>query len=201
MEGTLLSLALGLGLAAACGFRVFVPLLALGLAVRAEYVEVSQGFAWVATEAALVAFGVATLLEIGGYYVPWIDNLLDTVATPTAVVAGILATASVVTDTSPLLRWTLAVLAGGAASMGVQAITVAARQVSSVATLGFGNAVLATGEALGAVAMAVLAILVPVLGFFLVLVLLAVGVRWLLFRQPRLAGGTEGGGTAGRTAG
>lgn len=196
MEETLLSLALGLGLAAACGFRVFVPLLALGMAVRTGHVDVSPGFAWVGSEAALIAFGVATVLEIGGYYVPWIDNLLDTIATPTAVVAGILVTASVVTDTSPLLRWTLAVLAGGAAATAVQAVTVAARQLSSFATLGFGNAVVATGEAVGAVALAALAILVPVMAVFLVLVLFAIGVRWLLFRQPRLSGGAETAGPA-----
>lgn len=197
MAETLLSLALGLGLAAACGFRVFVPLLALGVAVRTGHVDVAPGFAWVGSEAALIAFGVATLLEVGGYYVPWIDNLLDTVATPTAVVAGILVTASVVADTSPFLRWTLAVLAGGAAATAVQGVTVAARQLSSVATLGLGNAVLATGEAVGAVVLALLAILVPLLGLFLVLVLLAVGIRWLLFRQPRLSGSAEPSAPAG----
>lgn len=197
MEETLLSLALGLGLAAACGFRVFVPLLALGVAVRTGHVDVSSGFAWVGSEAALIAFGVATLLEIGGYYVPWIDNLLDTIATPTAVVAGILATASVVTDTSPLLRWTLAVLAGGGAATAVQAVTVATRQLSSVATFGFGNAVVATGEAVAAVVLALLAIVVPVLGFLLVVVLVVIGFRWLLLRQPRLSGSAEPGRGAG----
>lgn len=200
MEETLLSVALGLGLAAACGFRVFVPFLVLGTAVRAGYVDVSPGFAWVATDAALVAFGVATVLEIGGYYVPWVDNLLDAIATPTAVVAGILVTASVVTEPSPLLRWTLAVLAGGAAATAVQAVTVAARQLSSVATLGLGNAVLATAEAVGAVATAALAVLVPVLAFFLVVVLLVVGARWFLFRQPRLSEGPEPTGGSGGVA-
>lgn len=196
MEETLLSLALGLGLAAACGFRVFVPLLVLGAAVRTGHVDVSPGFAWVGTDAALVAFGAATLLEVAGYYVPWVDNLLDAIATPTALVAGILVTASVVTDTSPLLRWTLAVLAGGAASVAVQSLTVAARQLSSVATLGLGNAVVATGEALGAVAMALLAVAVPLLAVFLVLVLFAVGLRWLLFRQPRAGEQAEPAGRA-----
>lgn len=198
MEETLLSVALGLGLAAASGFRVFVPLLALGLAVRGGHVAVTPGFSWLGSEAALIAFGVATLIEIAGYYLPWVDNLLDTVATPTAVVAGILATASVVTDASPFLRWTLAVLAGGATSIAVQSVTVAARQLSSFTTLGVGNPVLATGEALGSIAMAVLAIAAPLLGLFLVLVLLAVGLRWFLHRQPPVAGaGPSARGTGG----
>ena len=185
MEETLLSLALGLGLAAACGFRVFVPFLVMGVAARAGYLAVSPGFDWVATTPALIAFGVATVLEIGGYYIPWVDNLLDTVATPAALVAGVLVTASVVTDASPLLRWTLAVLAGGAAAAAVQALTVAARQLSSFATLGLGNAVVATGEAVGAVALAVASVVVPLLAAVLVLVLLVLAVRWVFFRQPR----------------
>jgi len=184
MEETLLSLALGLGLAAACGFRVFVPFLVMGVAVRAGYLEVSPGFEWVGTQPALIAFAAATVLEIAGYYVPWVDNLLDTVATPAALVAGILVTASVVTDASPLVRWSLAVLAGGAAAAAVQAVTVAVRQLSSFATLGLGNAVVATGEAVGAVATAVLAVAVPVVAVLLVVALLAVAARWIFFRAP-----------------
>jgi hypothetical protein len=185
MEDLLLSVALGLGLAAACGFRVFVPFLVMGAAVRTGHLAVSPGFEWVGTDPALIAFGVATVLEIGGYYVPWVDNVLDTVATPAALVAGVLVTASVVTDASPLVRWTLAVLAGGAAAATVQALTVAARQLSSFATLGLGNAVVATGEALGAVVLALLSVVLPLFAAVLVLVFLALAVRWVFFRQPR----------------
>lgn len=185
MEETLLSLALGLGLAAACGFRVFVPFLVLGAAVRSGHLAVSPGFAWVGTDAALIAFGVATLLEVAAYYVPWVDALLDTVATPAALVAGVLVTASVVTDASPLVRWSLSVLAGGAAAASVQALTVAARQLSSFTTLGLGNAVVATGELVGSLALAVLSVFLPLLAVLVVLVLLAVAVRWLVRRQPR----------------
>lgn len=197
MEETLLSVALGLGLAAACGFRVFVPFLVLGAAVRGGYVDVSSGFAWVGTEAALIAFAVATVLEIGGYYVPWVDNLLDAVATPAAVVAGILVTASVVTDMDPLLRWTLSILAGGATAGSVQAVTVAGRQLSSVTTLGLGNPVLATAEAAGSAATALAAIVVPVLAFLAVLVLLGVAARKILFRDPRREGRAAAGPAGG----
>jgi hypothetical protein len=93
-------------------------------------------------------------------------------------------TASVVTDASPLVRWSLAVLAGGAAAAAVQAVTVAVRQLSSLTTLGLGNAVVATGEAVGAVATAVLAVAVPVVAVLLVVVLLAVAARWIFFRSP-----------------
>lgn len=185
MEETVLSVALGLGLAAACGFRVFVPFLVVGFAVRSGHLAVTPGFDWVATDAALVVFGVATVLEVGAYYVPWLDNLLDAVATPAAVVAGILVSASVITDMSPLLRWTLAVLAGGAAATTVQAVTVAGRQLSSVATFGAGNPVVSTAEAGGSLALAVLSVVMPLLGLALALVIFAVAARWVLFRQPR----------------
>jgi hypothetical protein len=118
-----------------------------------------------------------------------VDNLLDTVATPAALVAGVLVTASVVTDASPLVRWTLAVLAGGAVAAAVQALTVAARQLSSFATLGLGNAVVATGEAVGALALALASIVVPLLAAVLVAVLLVLAVRWVFFRQPRAQAG------------
>lgn len=184
---TLLSIALGLGLAAACGFRVFVPLLVMSVAVRAGHMDVIPAFDWVSSDVALICFGVATLLEIGGYYIPWVDNLLDTVATPAAVVAGILVTGSVITDMSPFLRWTLAALAGGAVATGVQAVTVAGRQLSSFTTLGLGNPVIATFEAVGAVFLAVLAITLPFAGVAAVVVLFALAVRRVLFRQPRPA--------------
>jgi hypothetical protein len=192
---TLLSIALGLGLAAACGFRIFVPLLAMSVAVRAGHMDVISSFDWVATDVALTCFGVATVLEIAAYYIPWVDNLLDTVATPAAVVAGILVTGSVITDMSPFLRWTLAALAGGAVSTGAQAVTVAGRQISSFTTLGLGNPLIATLEALGAAVMAALAILAPLAGVAAVAVLFALAVRRILFRQPQVS--TPAGGAAG----
>jgi len=182
-----LSLFIGLGLAAACGFRVFVPLLIMSLASRAEvgHLVLGSHFAWIGSTPALVAFSVATLLEIAGYYIPWVDNLLDTVATPTAIVAGILVTASAMTtDVSPFLKWTLAVLAGGGTTAVFQGITATARHISSFTTGGLGNPVLATAEAGGAALLAVLAITLPVVAFLLVAWLIWFGAKKLLFRRP-----------------
>ena len=186
MEETVFSILIGLGLAAACGFRVFVPLLIMSLASRAEVGQLVLGdnFAWIGSTPALITFSIATLLEIAGYYIPWVDNLLDTVATPTAVVAGILVTASAMGDTSPFLKWTLAVLAGGGTTAVFQGITSVARHVSSFTTGGLGNPVLATAEAGGSALLSVLAITLPVLAFLLVLTLLYFGVKKLLFRRP-----------------
>jgi len=175
----LLSLGVGLGLAAACGFRIFLPLLALGAAARAEWVPLASGFEWLATTPALAAFAIATALEIGAYYVPWLDNLLDVAATPAAVAAGALATASVLTDLPPLLQWSVALVGGGTAAGAVSGATALLRLGSTAATGGAGNPLVATVEWVAAALVAVLAILVPVLA------LLALGA--IVFGIDRLA--------------
>jgi uncharacterized protein DUF4126 len=186
---TLLSILLGLGLAAACGFRVFVPLLVMSLASRAGagYLELGGGFAWIGSTPALISFAVATGLEIAGYYIPWIDNLLDAVATPAAIIAGMVVTASAVTGMDPFVRWTLAIVGGGGTAAVFQGITATARQLSSFTTGGLGNPLIATMEAGGSALLAVLAIGVPVLAVLLVVLLLYFGVKRLLFRRPARA--------------
>lgn len=181
---TVLSALIGLGLAAACGFRVFVPLLVVSLAARAGQFDLSGGFSWIASTPALIAFGVATLLEIAGYYIPWVDNLLDAVTTPTAVVAGVVLAASSMGEANPFLRWTLAILAGGGTAAVVQGLTATTRQISSFATGGLGNPLLATAEAGGSALLAVLAITLPILAFLIVVLILFFGIRKLLFRRP-----------------
>ncbi len=185
---TVLSLALGVGLAAACGFRIFVPLTVMSLAIRAGHMEVAENFAWLGSRSALLVLGCATLLEVAAYYVPWVDNLLDLVASPAAVVAGILVTGSVITDVSPMLQWSLAAIAGGGAAGLVQAATTVARQVSAATTLGVGNPFISTLEAGGAVVMSALAVFVPLLALGAVLVLAVVAVRMVLrWREGRSA--------------
>src|SRR6266404_3033095 len=103
---TLLSICVGVGLSAACGFRVFVPLLVMSIAAASGHLTLAHGFEWIGSNPALVAFSVATVVEIAAYYIPWVDNLLDAIATPAAVIAGTLVTASMVTGTSPFLKWT-----------------------------------------------------------------------------------------------
>ena len=120
MEALLLVL-IGIGLSATCGFRVFIPLFGLGLAAQTGHITLAQEFAWMGSPEAVTAFGIAAALEIGAYYIPWLDNLLDTVASPAAVIAGIMVSAAVMTDMSPLLQWSLAIIAGGGAAAAVHA--------------------------------------------------------------------------------
>jgi len=166
---------IGVGLAAASGMRVFLPLLVLGLGARSGWVPVGDDFAWVATTPALVALSCATLFEVGAYYVPWLDHVLDVGASPTAVGAGVFATAAVLGDADPFLRWALALVAGGGAAATVQATSVAARATSGATTLGLANPLVSTLEWVGAL----LTSLAALLAGPLVVVLLLVGVLWV----------------------
>lgn len=184
---TFLSVLVGIGLSAACGFRVFVPLLVMSIASLSGHLTLSSGFEWIGTYPALLAFTVATAAEIAGYYIPWVDHLLDVIAGPAAVVAGIIAMASSVVGVSPFLRWSLAIIAGGGIAATFQAITGLARVTSTATTAGLGNPAVSTIEAAGATAFSVLAIAIPLVGVAAIAILLAL-VYWpgrALLRRTR----------------
>jgi len=181
----LLYVLLGIGLAAACGFRVFVPFLAISIATLAGQLKLAPDFAWLGSWPALIVFAVATVLEIVAYYIPWLDHVLDVAATPAAIVAGVVVTASVVTGMSPVLRWTLAAIAGGGVAAAVQLATVALRRASTYATAGFAHPLAATVETGGAVGMSALSLLVPFVAGVLALLLVLIAARRLSRRRAR----------------
>jgi hypothetical protein len=186
---TALGIALGLALSAACGFRIFVPLLVLGAAHAAGQLTLASDFAWIGTLPALIAFGVATVVEIAAYYVPWLDNLLDTLAGPAAVIAGIVVTASVVTDIDPLWRWSLAVVAGGGLAGAVHGSTSLVRAASTGTTGGLANPLLATGELGSAVAISMVAVVLPILALAAVVIATILALVWTRRRVARRAAG------------
>jgi hypothetical protein len=182
----LLAISLGIGLSAACGFRVFVPLLVMSVASLSGHLTLASGFQWIGTYPALITFSVATVVEIGGYYIPWVDHLLDTMATPAAIVAGTVITAAMVSNTSPMLKWTLAAIAGGGAAALVQGTTVLARGVSTATTGGLGNPFFATIELGGALFTSILALLVPLLAVGLIAAFLFVVGRKVVQKTARV---------------
>jgi len=182
----LLSIALGVGLSAACGFRIFVPFTMMSIAALGGYLDLANSFAWIGTYPALIAFATATVLEVAAYYVPWLDNLLDTLTTPAAIIAGTIATASVVTDMSPLLTWVLAVIAGGGTAGIIQAGTALLRGTSSATTGGLGNPVIATGELAGSIFTSVLALALPGLALLVAVVFLIIVIRRLTRRRSHV---------------
>ena len=182
---TATSVAVGLGLAAACGFRVFVPLLGIGLAARAGILPLSEGFAWMGSTPAIVAFAVATLLEVAAYFIPLVDNTLDAVATPAAVVAGILAMASTVAEPDPMLAWAVAIIAGGGAAGLVQGTTALGRAASTVTTAGTGNFVVSGLELIGSVLMTLLSFVLPIFVAMAVIIFMFAAIAGLIRRLFR----------------
>jgi hypothetical protein len=160
---------LGIGLSAACGFRVFVPLLATSILALTGQVHLSEGMAWMGGYPALITFATATALEIAAYYVPWLDHALDVIATPAAVTAATLITGALIPDIAPWLKWTMAIIAGGVPASIIQGATVLLRGKSSLATAGTGNFLVSTAELLGSVLTSVFAVLLPVITGLLVI--------------------------------
>lgn len=168
---------LGIGLGAACGFRIFVPLLVASIALHGGFLTVTPGFTWLGSTGALITLSVATLLEIAAYYIPVIDNTLDVLGAPAAIVAGTVLAAGFIGDMDPMLKWGLAAIAGGGAAGVIHGGMAAIRAAASTATGGLGNSVISTAETASASIVAVLACVLPILA-----VVLAGAAIYLLVR-------------------
>jgi hypothetical protein len=186
MQGAL-AFFIGVGLSATCGFRIFVPLLGMSIAHHAGYITLSHGFEWIGSWPATIAFGVAMIIEVIAYYIPWVDNLLDTIATPAAVVAGTITTASMIGDLSPMLQWPLALIAGGGVAGLIQGSTVLARGTSSATTAGLGNPLVSTGELIVSIIGTVVSIVLPVLAIILVALIAVMAFRRIIRRRAQAA--------------
>ncbi|MCB0458184.1 MAG: DUF4126 domain-containing protein [Flavobacteriaceae bacterium] len=163
------SVFLGIGLAAAVGFRVFLPLLVLSLAGYLDCFPLAENWAWVGSLTAVITLSVATLIEIFGYYIPWVDNLLDTIAVPLAGIAGTAVMLATVSDLSPLITWSLAIIAGGGTAAVIKGNTSAIRLTSSATTGGIANPIVATAETGTSIVLTLVSILFAPLAIILVL--------------------------------
>jgi hypothetical protein len=168
----IIAIAIGIGLSASCGFRVFVPMLVASIAAKTGILPLNEGFQWLASWPAIFCLGSATVVEILAYYVPFIDNLLDFITTPLAVGAGTLLLTSVIPIDNDILKWTAGLFVGGGAAATVQGGTVLARLGSSKLTAGTGNAVVATGEHAAAIGTSLLSLIIPI--FVAVIILLLI---------------------------
>jgi len=185
-----LSVVMGIGLSAACGFRIFVPFFIMSVAVMNGYIKPAAGFEWIGTYPALICFSVATIVEILAYLVPVVDNFLDAIASPCAVVAGIILASSCITGLDPYMKWTLAIIAGGAAAGVTQTATSATRLASTAGTGGFLNSIVSIFEAVISTLLSVAAIFFPLvcLGIVVVFVIYA----FSLIKKKKSSGTFEG---------
>ena len=177
---TIFSILLGIGLAASVGFRVFVPLFALSLASFYEIMPLNESWQWVGSMPAMITLGIATIVEIVAYVIPWLDNLLDTIAVPLAAVAGTAVMLSTAADLDPVVTWSLAIIAGGGTATAIKTSTSTTRLASTATTGGIANPVVSTVETGTSVVMSVLSFVAPVLAIIFVVIIL-----YLMFKVFR----------------
>lgn len=178
---TIISIFLGVGLAAAVGFRIFIPLLTLSIATHYGNIPLNDSFAWIGSTSAIIVLAIATITELLAYFIPFVDNLLDTIAVPLATVAGTLVMAAVMTDMSPVMTWALAIIAGGGTAAAISGTTATARATSSATTLGIANPIISTTETGGALAISSIAIFFPVVAMILVVLILL--LLYIVFKK------------------
>lgn len=171
----LISAFIGIGLAAATGFRIFLPMFAVSLASYMGWIPQNENFQWLSGLPTLIATGIAMIVEILAYYIPFVDHLLDTISIPLATVAGSVMFASQFTELGTFPQWALALIAGGGTAAAISSGFAGTRAASTATTGGFGNSVVATTETAGAGLMSFLALAAPVIAF-LVAVLLLIAV-------------------------
>ena len=187
-------IALGIGLAAATGIRVFLPLLIAGLAAHMGYIPLSENFQWLASTPALVMLGTAAVTETLAYYIPGLDHLLDVIASPAALVAGAVASAAVMTDLPPSVMWPLAIIGGSGIAGLTKGTSALVRAKSGLLTGGLGNPAVSTAETIGATGLSIFAIALP----FLALVVIVVLLVWLVRKAGRFMFGRSSAANAAR---
>lgn len=174
------SIGLGLGLGVAAGFRVVVPFWVLSAAALWGHLELTSGMTWLGGTTAFVSLSIALVVEILAYSVPWLDNVIDTVALPIAAVAGTLLMAIAANQLDPFAQWSVAIVAGGGAAATVKGLNGLTRLVSTATTGGATNLIIAGVELVGAIAIALLALVAPIVMFVLVLAFFILLVRFAI---------------------
>jgi len=185
----IISICLGVGLSASAGFRVFVPLLLLSIAGYFEWIPLNEDWQWAGSITAIIVLAVASIIELIAYFIPYIDNVLDTISIPLATVAGTLVMFTVLGDVEPIYSWTLAIIAGGGTAATIATTTSAARATSTTMTAGIANPVISTIEAVLSTFLSVLSLLAPIIAV-IVVILLFFGLRKIyrsMFKKSSLS--------------
>lgn len=182
---TVISIFLGVGLAASVGFRVFLPLFALSLASYFDIWNLNDSWEWIGSLAAVVTLGAATAIEIFAYFIPYIDNLLDSFAIPLAAIAGTAVMVSTVVDLDPVITWSLAIIAGGGTATAIKGAGATGRLASTATTGGLANPIVSTVETGAAVVVTMASIFAPILAAVMVIIILILIFKIYRRLRPR----------------
>ncbi len=174
-----IALCAGFSLSAACGFRIFVPLLAMALSARFAGLSIDSSFAWVTGDAAILTLSVATIAEILAYYIPLFDNLLDSIAVPGAILAGGIVSFGLLGDMPEWLQWSVSIIGGSGAAGSVQMGTTTARTLSSAGTAGAANPIISTLENILSIIGTIMAVFLPILAAIGALVFIIVSLFFM----------------------
>jgi hypothetical protein len=119
--------------------------------------------------------------EIFGYYISFIDNLLDTIVTTLATIFGLVVMSSTMVDISPTMTTILAIIAGSGSAIAFQGLTTTTRLASSLKTAAIGNSVVSTAETGTAITLSSLAIFLPIVAVILLVIIF--GVIYLIYKK------------------
>lgn len=175
----IISIVLGFSLAAAAGFRIFIPLLIMSLSAHYGWFPVDENWQWVGSTAALWLLGIAAVIETFAYFIPWLDNVLDTISVPMAGIAGTLLMVATMGDVNPAFTWALAIIAGGGAAAAISGTTGVTRLTSTATTGGIANPVVASVETGAATTISVASVFSPFIALLIVLVIIGSAWRWI----------------------
>ncbi len=181
---------MAVALSACCGFKVFVPPLVLSVFAKAGLlVHLGENYAWLATWPAIAVLGLATVVETVAYFVPAVNNALDTIKIPIAAIAGALTASAAMSsaELSPLVRWSMAIIVGGGGAAAVSAGMAGLRSVLTTTTAGVGSSIQNVFESIISFCLSILSILGPILIALAILITLIV-IWCTLRRRRRLAG-------------
>lgn len=158
----------GILLAAATGFRVFLPLAALSWAANLNYFELQPSLGWLGTKTAAGILTAAVVIEILADKFPAVDNFLDSINTFVKPIAGALVMAAPLISLDPAYAIVIGIAAGSTVAGGIHLLKAKARLAANLLTFGLAAPVLSVAEDAFTLLVIAAAIFVPLVGLVLV---------------------------------
>jgi len=165
------------GLSGAAGLNAWIPLLAAGLLDRAGQLQLAEPYDAIATTPGLIVIGTLFVLDFVGDKVPAIDHVLHAIGTVVHPASGAIVFAGPTeapTDIPSVVLFALGATVAGS----LHATRATIRPASTTLTAGAGNPVLSFGEDVSSAVLSVVAVLAPLLGVLMLIVIAAVAVLW-----------------------